>query len=364
MDDVEKDAEGLPVLGLLSQVELRSIWKKEDRFFTPWLAKQENLDLLAEELGLPPLEPHGSEVPVGRYAADLVCRITNSEDFVLVENQIEDSDHKHLGQILTYVVGLDAGGTHIKHVVWVAADFRDEHVAAIDWLNEHLAEKISVFACRVETWRIGKSQPAVKFQVVAQPSTWTAAVRNLAVRLPAEGIDANRESYWAAFTEVMRERGLPLKLRERAPRLGFYTFTLDSSKGAYIYVYRVVDSKVIGAYLSLSGAPGVVCAVYERLLADRPTIDRELGENVEWSERAHNTNYRVQASWVDGDALDEKDWPRQHAWLADQVQRFYKVFKPRIDGMPDKNMLAAEATETAAQLATPGAGIGANDAPK
>lgn len=343
MSEVERDEEGLPVLGVLTQLELRSVWKKEDRVFTPWLAKQENLDLLAGELGLPPLETHGTEVPVGRYSADLVCRITNSEEFVLIENQIEGSDHKHLGQILTYVVGLDADGTHIKHVVWVAADFRDEHIAAINWLNEPLGGKISVFACRVETWRIGKSQPAVQFHVVAQPSAWAAAMKGLDKRFPAEGIDANRESYWAAFAEVVRSRNLPVKLREQAPRMGFYTFTLDASKGAYLYVYRVVDAKVIGAYLSLQGVPGVVRIVYERLLAQKDVIERELGESLIWSEKEPDRNYRAQVQWVNGDALDEADWSRQHAWLADQVERFWLVFKPRIDALPDKKVLAQEA---------------------
>ncbi|MEQ1672590.1 MAG: DUF4268 domain-containing protein, partial [Hyphomicrobium sp.] len=328
--EAELDAEGLPVLGVLSQIELRSVWKKEDRVFTPWLARQENLDLLANELGLDPLEKHGTEVPVGRYSADLVCRITNSEEFVLIENQIESSDHKHLGQILTYVVGLDAGGTHIKHVIWVAADFRAEHVEAIKWLNEHLAGKISVFACRVETWRIGNSPPAVKFQVVAQPSSWNAVIRGLDERLPAEGIDANRESYWAAFSEVMRERSLPVKIREQAPRQGFYTFTIDPSKGAYIYVYRVVEAKVIGAYLSLSGVPGVVRVVFDRLIADKTAIEGELGCALDWSEKQADRNYRAQIQWIDGDALDEADWRRQHDWLADQVDKLYRVFKPRI----------------------------------
>lgn len=136
---------------------------------------------------------------------------------------------------------------------------------------------------------------------------------------------------------------MPVKIREQAPRQGFYTFTLDASKGAYLYVYRVVDAKVIGAYLSLSGVPGVVRVVYETLLSQKEAIERELGEPVEWSEREPDRNYRAQVPWVEGNALDESDWLRQHSWLADQIERLYKVFKPRIDALPDKKVLAEAA---------------------
>lgn len=340
---INVDMDGLPVLSQLSPVDLRKVWSREDRIFTPWLAKQESLNMLADELGLPPLEKHGMEVAVGRYSADLVCRITNTDDYVLIENQIEPSDHKHLGQILTYVVGLDADGTAVKHVVWVAADFRDEHLAAINWLNEHLNGKISVFAATVKAWRIGSSEPAMRFEAVAQPSNFVRSIRELAVRTPAEGIDINRENYWAAFSEVLRTRNLPVKVRDEPPRQGFYTFTLDASKGAYIYVYRVVDAKAIGAYLSLTGVPGVVRVVFEKLLAQKTAIEQEFGAQLDWSEREPDRNYRAQVQWVAGDALNEADWPRQHAWLADQVEKLYAVFKPRIDALPDKATLAAEA---------------------
>src|SRR5262249_43092557 len=157
---------------------------------------------LANTLGLPPLVMHGMEVPVGRYSADLLCRIANLQEisgrdqFVLVENQIEASDHKHLGQILTYVVGLAKEGNAVRHVVWVAAEFRDEHIDAVNWLNTHLEGKISVFACSVEAWRIGNSQPASKFNVVAKPSNWAEEIRRLDVSQSSSSGDAERMSYW------------------------------------------------------------------------------------------------------------------------------------------------------------------------
>jgi len=125
-----------------------------------------------------------------------------------------------------------------------------------------------------------------------------------------------------------------------------YTFTLDASKGAYIDVYRVVDAKAIGAYLSLTGVPGVVRVVFDKLLQQKTAIEREFGADLDWSEHEPDRNYRAQVPWVEGDALNEADWPRQHAWLADQVEKLYAVFKPRIDALPDKATLAAEAAKT------------------
>src|SRR5271156_3832552 len=160
----------LPNLARLSKVPLRDVWQDEARIFTPWLEKQENLNLLAESLGLPPLEIRKREQPVGRYSADLVCRIADTGDYLLIENQIEISDHRHLGQLLTYLAGLEAQEFHIRYVAWLAEDFRDEHRAAIEWLNYHLDERVGFFACRIEVWQIGASQErAPRFDLIVEP---------------------------------------------------------------------------------------------------------------------------------------------------------------------------------------------------
>src|SRR5207244_6039820 len=132
--------------------------------FTPWLAKPENLELLGETLGIE-LEPDSEEVAVGPFWADIVCRDTATGGKIVIENQVEKTDHVHLGQILTYVAGVGA-----QIVVWIASKFTEEHRAALDWLNEHTTEEISFFGLEVELWRIGSSPAAPKFNVVSKPN--------------------------------------------------------------------------------------------------------------------------------------------------------------------------------------------------
>jgi hypothetical protein len=107
-------------LGRLVEVDLREQWENEASAFTPWLAEQDNLRLLGEALGKD-LELKGREAPVGVFSADLLCKDTSSDSIVLIENQLEKTDHRHLGQILTYAAGLDAAT-----LVWVASTFTED----------------------------------------------------------------------------------------------------------------------------------------------------------------------------------------------------------------------------------------------
>ena len=157
-------------LGRLEPVDLRSVWGHEEHDFTPWLAGEENLALLGDTIGLD-LELDEREKAVGPFRADIVCKDTASNSWVLVENQIERTDHNHLGQLLTYAAGLDA-----VTIVWIADRFTDEHRAALDWLNEITGEEINFFGLEVELWRIGESAIAPKFNVVSKPNEWIKTV--------------------------------------------------------------------------------------------------------------------------------------------------------------------------------------------
>jgi hypothetical protein len=151
-----------PDLGRLQRLPLREVWKSESGDFTPWLAQEENLRLLGETIGLD-LELESRERDVGPFRADLLCKNTVDDSWVLIENQVERTDHTHLGQILTYAAGLEA-----VTVVWVAERFTEEHRAALDWLNENILEKFAFFGLEVELWRIGDSPTAPKFNVILE----------------------------------------------------------------------------------------------------------------------------------------------------------------------------------------------------
>jgi hypothetical protein len=131
-------------LGRLEKVELRHAWPDERANFTPWLAQEENLAQLGEAIGLQ-LEPEAVEKQVGRFAADILAKSMPDERWVLIENQIEPTDHCHLGQLLTYAAGLDA-----RIIIWIAEVFREEHRAAIDFLNTATSEEYAFFAVQLE----------------------------------------------------------------------------------------------------------------------------------------------------------------------------------------------------------------------
>jgi hypothetical protein len=125
-------------LGRLARVELRDIWLSEAADFTPWLAREENLAVLAGALGMD-LELEAQERSVGPFRADILCKDIGTDSWVLVENQLERTDHSHLGQLLTYASGLEA-----VTIVWIAARFTDEHRSTLDWLKQDHRRAIQV----------------------------------------------------------------------------------------------------------------------------------------------------------------------------------------------------------------------------
>lgn len=146
-------------LASLERVEVRVVWPSESKRFTPWLAK--NLDLLSKAIGVS-LELEAEEKPIGAFKADILAKDILSNSWVIIENQLERTDHSHLGQLLTYAAGLKA-----VTIVWVAASFADEHRAAIDWLNEITDTSVRFFALELELWKIGDSPYAPKLETVS-----------------------------------------------------------------------------------------------------------------------------------------------------------------------------------------------------
>jgi hypothetical protein len=182
-----------PALGRLQRVGLREVWPDEAVQFTPWLASAENLGLLGETIGME-LIAEGTEAPVGGFAADIVARNVADNSVVVIENQLEQTDHAHLGQILTYLAGVDA-----KTVIWIARRIRDEHRAAVEWLNTNTIEAFRFFAIEVELWRIGESSPAPRFSVVVKPNAWIKAERAQQTQNSPEAIQ--HLIFWTALKD-------------------------------------------------------------------------------------------------------------------------------------------------------------------
>lgn len=183
-------------LGRLKSVALREIWPGEALQFTPWLARSENLALLGESLGMQ-LVAERTEAAVGGFSADILARNLADNSVVVIENQLEQTDHTHLGQILTYLTGLDA-----KTVIWIAKRIRDEHRAAVEWLNTNTPELFRFFAIELELWRIAESPPAPRFNLVVKPNDWLKAERAQQMQSSPEALEYF--AFWSGLKEWMQ----------------------------------------------------------------------------------------------------------------------------------------------------------------
>ena len=190
----------IPELGNLEQVDLRQAWPHEARSFTPWLS--ENIEMLSSVIGIP-LEIEGQEVAVEQFSADILARNPRDDSRVLIENQLEQSDHGHIGQIMTYLAGLD-----VNTVIWIAAGFREPHLSAIRWLNDHTIEPFAFFAIKLSIVRIADSPMAPVFEVVVKPNTWERQLQSIAKETQSSsGVGEIRKKFWTYYLEKYPEEG-------------------------------------------------------------------------------------------------------------------------------------------------------------
>ena len=188
-------------LSKITKVNLRDCWANEANDFTPWLAKEENIALLADAVGLNELEVVAQEEHVGPFRADILCKDPGTDKLVLIENQLEKTDHNHLGQIMTYAAGLDA-----VTIIWIAEHFTEEHRAAIDWLNRITDKEFNFFGVEIQLIKIGNSPAAPMFDVIAKPNGWSKDVKSS--KTSGEGrseTEVFKYEFWSAFNEYMNE---------------------------------------------------------------------------------------------------------------------------------------------------------------
>jgi uncharacterized protein DUF4268 len=308
-------------LGRIERVDLRSIWESEDKGFTPWLAQKENLEILGETLGIE-LELEAQEKDVGTFRADILCKNTAEKDsWVVIENQIEKTDHKHLGQLLTYASGLRA-----STIVWISAEFCEEHRAALNWLNQMADKSARFFGLEIEVWKIGDSLPAPRFNVVCQPNDWEATVRHAAQTLtddeatPSQNL---RIKYWTAFRSYLQEK--KSKLRPQKPsREHWYSFGIGTSR-AHTAALIITRENKIGVELTINSEDAKV--IFSELLKEKDNIEAIVGAPLDWREMLDKKASRI-CLFKSVDPYDEKDWPQQFAWLKDTLEKFDQAFRP------------------------------------
>ena len=302
-------------LGSIQQItDLREVWGNEAKDFTPWLA--ENIELLNEATGLN-LEVLETESPVGNFAVDILAQDANTEQKAIIENQLEDTNHDHLGKLLTYAAGKEA-----KCLIWIVKNAREEHRAAIEYLNNNTVDGIGFFLIEIQLWSIDGSAPAVKFNVVEQPNDWTKAAKTPSSS--GGGIATQiKYAYWSDFNDYVtnNRQDFLKKFNLHKPSSDhWYTFALGTSKA---HMNMLVNTKAnkIAIEILISESK----ELFDNCFANKESIEEQVGFTLDWRRLDGKKSSRILLE-RDADVANEEARPEQFDWMIDKVVRMKKAF--------------------------------------
>ena len=300
-------------LGILKTVAPRQKWINEARDFTPWLSN--NIEELGSALGLE-LEVENIEVAVGPYSADILAKDTGTGQYVVIENQLEKTNHDHLGKSITYASVLDA-----STIIWVATDFTPEHKKAVDWLNDHTSDNISIYGVQLELWQIDNSRAAVKFNVVCKPND---AVMRVARAIATDELTESKRfqfEFWTKFRDKLAvTRAIP-SLQTPRPQYWF-DVTLGKSN---IHLSNTcnTDQNTVGIRVYIGSR--IVDTMLPYLESRKAEIETELGEVLTWNPNPDNRD-KVITLTKTTDFRNEKQVDEALDWLVQKTIHFRTVF--------------------------------------
>ena len=301
-------------LSKLQKVDLRDVWGHEAIDFTTWLAQQENLDLLSEEIGVD-IKLTKVEANVGTFKVDILAEEESSGRKIIIENQLEDTNHDHLGKIITYASGYDA-----EIIIWVVRDTRDEHQRAIEWLNEHTDEKTLFFLIKVELWQIEGSNPAPKFEIMVSPNEWAKAFK----ASPAgsgELTDTKLQQldFWTKFKDYVKNRD-PRANFGRSPRAQHWFNVSIGSSDAHVALTVDTRKNLLGCEIYINRNKDLFHFLQERQVE----IEKEIGEPIEFVDAPIASRIKIKKEV--SDIFGTSEAQNNFAWLYEKTILFQKVF--------------------------------------
>lgn len=300
-------------LGTLKEItDLRSIWPHEALNFTPWVA--ENVDLLADAVGLD-ITVDETESSVGDFNVDIYASETGTDRKIIIENQLEDTDHDHLGKLITY-----ASGKGADVVIWVVKHAREEHKAAVEWLNNHTDDKIGFFLCEIKLFQIGDSQIAPAFTVVERPNDWTKEIRKTA---SANSTQQQRLEYWQAFNDyAFTDANFSRIFNKRKPTTDHWMDFSIGSSACHIAVSQIQKRKAVDVELYINDDK----ELFKSLFAYKDEIEKNMEMELEWKELPERKASRILIEkTVDLD--DRATWPEQFDYIMDTCIKMKRAFK-------------------------------------
>ena len=316
-------------LGTLDSVNLREVWQNEAADFTPWLA--DNLDSLGDALQMDiDTEDVDTEVSVGKYSADILCRDASDNSRIVIENQFDSTDHDHLGKLLTYASGLDSDPP-VSSVIWISESFNDEHRSTLDWLNRISHDEIRFFGVTIELLKIEGSKPVPRFNIVASPNDWTTAVR---ASSSGEVSDLKRQYY--QFWTDLREHLLMLRLRS-ATRLkppnplprSYFNLAIGKA-GFALSCMLSQQKKQLHVVLQIKGKNPSYH--FNLLKQQKSAIEEKIGSPLKWQGKTKGRAYKISLI-KSGNPTDESDRENQIKWMAQTLNKFDNAFRDRVQNL-------------------------------
>ncbi len=303
-------------LGKLIKVDVREVWQHEARDFSSWLAKPENLAQLNEELGIE-IEPIGTEADIGRFRIDILGQELSTGDKVIIENQLEPTNHDHLGKVITYAAGLEA-----KYLIWIVKDVLPEHLKAVEWLNEHLDDEINCFLLKIEVWKIGDSKPAPRFELVAARNDWASNLKKTVNSSELSESKLRQQEFWEGFTEYVKKKDAHFKVQKPGPK-NWTNFSIGTTLAHLYSSINTRDSWLnVGVYISKDKE------FHEFLKANEEALREELGRDFSFWDAAIASGLYLKRP-VD-DIYDSSKANDYYEWIYQNILKFRATLLPYI----------------------------------
>lgn len=301
-------------LSKVKKLNPRDIWKHEALDFTQWLVKEENIDNLCEVLDLN-LENIKAESSAGRYNVDIVADEVDNNCKVIIENQLESTDHKHLGQLLTYASAFDA-----SIIIWLVTDYTEEHRQAIDWFNRNISESISFFLIQIEVIKIDDSQPAPVFKIISEPNNWGKNVKKSSSGDKVSDLKLMQKDFWSDL-KTYATKNRPNLSFGRTPRAQhWYNISFGTSR-CHIALTINTTKNYIGCEIYIRND----MKLFENFYKNKDEIKNNIQSELEWMELPDATASRIQSKFH-CDPKDKSKWDNYHEWCVSEVSKFSSEF--------------------------------------
>lgn len=305
-------------LGTLKEIkDLREVWPHEALDFTPWLAEDENMALLSDAVGLE-ITVVETESSVGNFNVDIFASETGTDRKIIIENQLEDTNHDHLGKLITY-----ASGKSADVIIWVVKHAREEHKAAVEWLNNHTDNKIGFFLCEIKLYRIGESIPAVKFEVIERPNDWAKEIKKTTATNSTQQF---RYEYWVAFNNYAFKNLEYIKnFNQRKASTDHWMDLSIGSSSCHLAISQIQKRNALDVELYIDDDK----ELFNTLFQKKNEIETACGLNFDWRELPEKKASRILIE-KPVDLADRSKWTEQFEWIMDITLKMKKAFKPHL----------------------------------